>query len=290
MPFPPTGPLVKNAFVNSITAYTVNTGATIINSGASQLIERGSTLVTGNDKPQLNKMRWRDSAVALAQFTHVRTGLIPQTKYTFSMYAMNANPANSTGYAVGAFYTLANAPLLQPTMLNASVDTNTATVKWNNAKFPVAGARQAGYLLIYSTNNIVLRSDADGHAPQAVVQSGRIIPVASTVLPKLPPVSAKSGGFSNDSVYKFMLVPYTWNGSSDSTYNYLTQGALTTTGTMPVTAKNKTSQRRLETMLQVTQDVLLPVKDRAVITTDRYVKTFCKNVCQSGLTSKSKSE
>ena len=67
-----------------------------------------------------------------------------------------------------------------------------------------------------------------------------------------------------------MLVPYTWNGTSDSTYNYLTQGALTTTGTMPGVAKIKewdvlpktvTYREAFRLMFSSTQHVLH--KDRA---------------------------
>jgi hypothetical protein len=221
-------PVINSQFVTNITGKSAKIGATIVNSGKSVLIERGSTLAIGDDKPELKQNRQRDNTIGLGEFTDERSGLNYQTKYTTALYAMNANLSNSTAYAVSVFFTLSNPPLSQPTTFTATDTCCTVNLHWNNAKFPSIGAKKAGYLLVYSLTNIVLRKDANGHAPDSVVINGEIVSVTSTVLPTLPPVFAKVSGLVDDTTYNFMLVPYTWNGSSNSTYNYLKKGALKT--------------------------------------------------------------
>jgi arylsulfatase A len=223
------GPVVNNAAVLQVTSTSATMRAIIVNSGASRLIERGSTL-SPSDTAFYRLSHLPDSFIALGTFYQTRNQLLAQKKYYYSMYAMNANPANSTGYAFGTFYTLSRPPRKQPTTLTATASPCSVKLNWNNAGFSTSGATKAGYLLFYSAKSIVLNSSANGKAPSHVTTdpNTRMVNLQSS-LPALPAITATINGLSPDTLYYFNLIPYTWNGTNSATYNYLTMGALTTT-------------------------------------------------------------
>ncbi len=225
----PQGPLIQKAAASGVTNNSAVIAATIVNSGASRLIERGSTLST-RERPYYDSNRQKDPNIALGTFSQTRNSLMPQKKYFYSLYAMNANLSNSTAYAMDTFITLSNPVIKQPTSFTATDKACSVELAWNNAAFPSSGATKGGYVVVYATKAIVLNKNANGHPPAAVSTNpkNRIITIVSS-LPKLPATSTTVSGLSKDSLYYFTLVPYTYDGTNDSTYNYLTDGALSTT-------------------------------------------------------------
>jgi hypothetical protein len=107
--------------------------------------------------------------------------------------------------------------------------------------FPKTGATQAGYLLIYSTTPPVLPESMNGNSPEQIVIDGKVISVASTKLPQMPAKQIILHGLNKNSAKHFLLIPYTWNGSTDSTYNYLVAGARSVTITDAESAVETTS-------------------------------------------------
>jgi hypothetical protein len=102
-------------------------------------------------------------------------------------------------------------------------------LKWSDAVFPKSGATKAGYLLIYSTELPILTETPNGKPPEQIVINGKIVRVTSVTLPQLPAGQVQLHNLSKNSACHFLLIPYTWNGSTDSTYNYLTEGARSVT-------------------------------------------------------------
>ncbi len=232
----PDAPKLNNPSASNITASSATITATIISSGSSKLIDRGSTIANANSQdPYLQIGRMHDTAVKLGTFSMKRTGLYPQMYYRYTLYAMNNNKAHSTDYAFSNFYTLSMAPVAQPPKFNAVAQSSVSvSLTWGNAKYPpVTGAKKAGYLVVYSTGVIKLADDPNGKPPAAAVVNGTIVSTPSTALPKTPPITVKVNGLTPSATYNFLLVPYTWNGTVADTYNYLTQNARTLTITMP---------------------------------------------------------
>ena len=130
------------------------------------------------------------------------------------MYAMNASLSHSTAYVYGQFYTLSNAPLKQPDSFTAMTTDLGTTFTWTDAVFPKNGATRAGYALLYSTSIAALPQIENG---KALDGSEHILRFASVKLPSRPSKNLQIHSLSKDSTYYFMLVPYTWDGSHDST-------------------------------------------------------------------------
>ncbi len=234
----PDAPKLNNPFASNITASSAVVTATIISSGASPLIDRGSTIANDNSQdPYLQIGRMYDTAVKIGTFSMTRSGLYPQMYYRYTLYAMNKNRAHSTDYAFSNFYTLSMPPLTQPATFTGTAQTSASVnLTWGNAKYPPAiGAKKAGYLVVYSTGVLKLTTEPNGKPPAQAVVNGTIVSTPSTALPRLPATSVKVNGLTPSATYKFLLVPYTWNGSVAATYNYLTQNARTFTITMPPT-------------------------------------------------------
>ena len=238
MPVWPVGPVVNNASVKNITATSALVTATIVSSGATALKERGSNMATESMQgAYLGISTLRDLVVNTGTFSMQRNNLNSQMHYTYSLYGMNKNSANSTGYAIDSFYTLSLPPVTQPANFNGTAQSSASVnLTWSNAKYPpVTGAKKAGYLVVYSTGAIKLADQPNGKPPATAVVNGTIASTASTALPKLPATSVKVNGLTPSVKYNFLLVPYTWNGTVTDTYNYLTQNARSLTITMPAT-------------------------------------------------------
>jgi arylsulfatase A len=255
----PNAPVINNPFSDKITNTSATITATIISSGASKLIDRGSTLLRSTpayDSPYLKSGRMHASIVALGTFSQVRTGLFPQTRYDYSLYAMNNNKSHSTAFALSSFYTLSNPVLVQPGSFTASVNTGVVTLNWANAQFPAKGAKNAGYLLIYSSDSIKILQNSNGKSPDSIIVRGRIVPVVSTVLPKKPVTSATKAGLLSGT-YQFKLIPYTWDGSNSATYNYLTKNARTTTAVIGFAIKSNAVDNDSNTLAVISKEGIL---------------------------------
>jgi hypothetical protein len=187
---------------------------------------------------------------------------------------MNSNLSHSTGFIYGQFYTLSNPPLSQPASFAAATNDSVTTLAWTDALFPKKGASKAGYLLLYSTSMPSLQQVENGKAPGHTFTNGHVLPVSSTALPYLPAKKAKVYHLSKDSTYYFLLIPYTWNGVNDSTYNYLTQHALSVTINQAVNVNNFNSNE-MNAKLNGVRLFPNPVKDVL------HLKGLCTASCGS---------
>ena len=158
------------------------------------------------------------------------TGLSPQTSYTVTgySYASATNCYNTTSAPSTAIMTLSEAVSSQASSLNSSNPTTTSIdLTIGAATFPSIGATKAGYVIIYSTGTPTFTA-VNGTAPTAGV--GTIFTTASSTLPSTPATSVTVTGLSSNTSYNFLVIPYTWDGTNASTYNYLTVGAQTAAG------------------------------------------------------------
>lgn len=230
----PSCPALSNAFVKDISDNSAIIGATINSPGASEIIERGSNIKPSSKKDMdegtfhcpLGNSRLIDSLKNKGKFSQLRINLTSQTNYLFSMYAMNANESHSTGYAKGKFITLSAPPLTQPDYFTYCDNKNGLRIKWNSSEFPTTGATKRGYALFYSTDRIILKKNINGTNPGQITKNGILVDLSPKKAPKLPDTSALVKGLTRGERYHFLLIPYTFNGKSDSTYNYLSQNAL----------------------------------------------------------------
>ena len=149
---------------------------------------------------------------------------MPQTAYSCAAYAIHSN---LTGFSPTLqFYTLSKAPKSQPASLAAMVGKNFISLKWSNALFPISGASKAGYLILYSTNIPFINPNANGAIPTAVIGKTTKVAIIENRLPALPSTEGTINNLSPDSLYNFMLIPFTWDGKNKTTYNYLINNAL----------------------------------------------------------------
>ena len=221
-------PTIKNSFVFNVTSRSAEIGATIESDGASGLLDRGSCLALPLEtQPYLFNDRMHDSIIAPGKFEETRDHLMPETRYRFSMYAMNNNASQNTAFSVGSFYTLSIPPYTQPSLLKVTDNKCSVSLNWKSGRFPLKGATKAGYAVYYSSDTIQLIDSPNAKSPSAIVIKGKLLQTNSSILPQLPDSSVNASHLSKDTLYHFLIIPYTWNGISDSTYNYLTKNALT---------------------------------------------------------------
>jgi len=227
MPKPPLTPVLAGAYAEDVTDSSATIGATISFNGGSPIIERGSTIASYRATVLYESQRLSDSLLGSLPIKQKRTGFRPESHISFSVYAMNANKSNSTGSVQGDFFTCSRAPLKQPTSFAAFPVSCGVNLQWAAAKFPNGGATQCGYLLVYSTGVPSLLENPNHVKPANAIIAGTLVKMPSSTLPNLPGSSVFVPNLSKDSSYNFLLIPYTWDGINEGTYNYLTAHALT---------------------------------------------------------------
>ena len=215
---------IPTAAVTSSTSATL--GATIVSNGGSSLTARGTAYKTTTGVVATDN-QLAEGGTGVSAFTHTRTGLSPQTQYFYVGYATNT--VSNTGIsAEGSFRTWSEAATVQPATYTTTPGSSSLVANWGSATFPSIGAAQAGYVVIYATGTPTL-SSANGTAPAAGV--GTLVNITPTALPTTPALTTTITGLTNGQLYNLLIVPYTWDGTNASTYNYFTTGAKTATGT-----------------------------------------------------------
>lgn len=219
-------PLLTTPTSSSITDISATLGATITADGGSAITARGTAFNTTSPVAATDNAL-AEGGTATGAFSHSRTGLSPQTRYFYVGYATNAN---GTGLSSeGQFRTLSSPPTSQASAVNASTASSTQIdLSITAATFPSSGATQAGYVIIYATGTPSL-SSTNGQAPAAGV--GTIFTTSASNLPSTPATSINVTGLTSGTTYNFLVVPYTWDGTNTSTYNYLTASAPTASAT-----------------------------------------------------------
>lgn len=217
-------PTLTTPTATSITDVSAILGATVTADGGSALSARGTSYNTSSPVVATDN-QLAESGTSVAAFSHNRTGLTPQTQYFYAGYATNATGTALSGE--GNFRTLSAAPSAQSSGVSTSViSSSQINLTITAATFPGSGATQAGYVVIYSTGTPTL-SSTNGQAPAAGV--GSIFSTSATVLPSTPSTAVNITGLTPATAYNFLVVPYTWDGTNATTYNYLTTSAPTAT-------------------------------------------------------------
>src|SRR5256885_11357965 len=95
-------------------------------------------------------------------------------------------------------------------------------LNWGKALFPAKGASEGGYAIFYSANSIQLTDNPNGQNPLKITKNGILIPLAAKPIHDINDTSLRVSGLKKNTDYHFLLIPYTYNGITDSTRNYLT--------------------------------------------------------------------
>ncbi|WP_396161692.1 T9SS type A sorting domain-containing protein [Flavobacterium sp.] len=217
-----TAPILSTPTVNTITDVSATLGATISAAGGSAITARGTSYKTSSPVLATDN-QLAEGGTSVAAYSHSRTSLTPQTQYFYAGYA-----TNSTGTSLSSesnFRTLSAAPIVQSSGVSATASSSSQIdLTISTATFPSSGATQAGYLVIFSTSTPTI-SSSNGQAPAAGV--GNIFVTSTSVLPTAPSTSVNVTGLASGTAYNFIVIPYTWDGTNASTYNYLTASAPT---------------------------------------------------------------
>ena len=220
---------------SSITNNSASSGGSSLAEGGSAITAKGVAYHTST-LPTISNSTTSDGS-GTADFSSSLTGLSAQTLYYVRAYVTNSS---GTGYGNEiTFRTLSNPASAQATSLSASNSASgQLTLSWTGANFPSSGATQGGYALIYSTGTPTL-SSANGTAPAAGV--GTLVTITPTNLPTAPATSYVLSGLTGGTTYNFLLVPFTFDGTNATTYNYLTASAPTASATAVTTASVTTT-------------------------------------------------
>jgi hypothetical protein len=220
---------------SSITNNSASSGGSSLVEGGSAITAKGVSYNTSTLPTTANSTT--NDGSGTANFSSSLTGLSAQTLYYVRAYVTNSS---GTGYGNEiTFRTVSNPATAQASGLSASVSASgELTISWTGATFPSSGATQGGYALVYSTGTPTL-SSANGAAPAAGV--GTLVTITPTNLPTAPATSYVLSGLTGGTTYNFLLVPFTWNGTNATTYNYLTTSAPTASATAVTTASVTTT-------------------------------------------------
>lgn len=220
---------------SSITNNSASSGGSTLVAGGSAITAKGVAYNTAATPTTANSTT--NDGSGTANFSSSLTGLSAQTLYYVRAYVTNSS---GTGYGNEiSFRTLSNPATAQASGLSSTASASgELTISWTGATFPGSGATQGGYALIYSTGTPTL-SSANAAAPAAGV--GTLVTITPTNLPSAPATSYVLSGLTGGTAYNFLLVPFTWDGTNATTYNYLTASAPTASATAVATASLTTT-------------------------------------------------
>lgn len=218
-------PTLTTPTATAITDVSATLGATVTADGGAALSARGTAYKTATGVIATDNSL-AEGGTTVAAFSHSRTSLTPQTQYFYKGYATNSV---GTGLSSeGSFRTWSSPPTAQAASLSGTgfsttqVDLTIGTA----ATFPTSNATQGGYVVIYATGTPTFTA-TNGTAPSAGI--GTIFTTTATGLPTAPATAISVTGLVAATSYNFLVVPYTWDGTNASTYNYLTTSAPTAT-------------------------------------------------------------
>jgi hypothetical protein len=104
--------------VSAITNNSAILGATINTSGSDDIIQRG-TIYSTISPVSVSSNTLDEGGISVDAYSHLRTGLLPESKYYFSGYSVNAGGGIALS-PEASFYTLANPPSSAVTDLTAT--------------------------------------------------------------------------------------------------------------------------------------------------------------------------
>ncbi|HEY9663534.1 MAG TPA: hypothetical protein V6C65_34235, partial [Allocoleopsis sp.] len=202
----------------AITEMDAVLGATISTDGGNAVTERGTVYklspgVTASDNPLA------EGGVATGAFSHTRSGLNPETQYYYAGYAINSS---GTGLSPESnFRTLSNSPTSEVGNFAATAFSSTQIdLSWTAATFPMSGATANGYIILRRQD---MNNPATSGITDAVAPGSLSLPAGTTLVATI--TSGSTVNFSNAGLtaltqYNYLIVPFTWDGTHASTYNY----------------------------------------------------------------------
>ncbi len=225
----PGAPSLTTPTASAITESTAVLGATITSNNGGTITERGtvyklSSPVAATDNPLA------EGLTAVGTFSHLRTGFAAQTQYFYAGYATNSGGIGLSGE--GNFRTLSNPPTSAATNFTATpFSISQIDLAWTVAIFPVSGATANGYVLVrrQDSTNPTTAGIINGTSPFSFV-----LPVGTSLVTAVASgatTSYSNTGLAAGTQYNYLIVPFTWDGVNNATYNYYLPGAATANAT-----------------------------------------------------------
>jgi hypothetical protein len=208
---------------SSITNTTASSGGETIT--GSSITSKGVVWHTST-APTVALSTKTNDGTGSADFTSSVISLSPETLYYLRAYVTNAA---GTGYGDEiTFRTLSNPATVQASSLTATATSSSnIDLTWNAATFPSSGATNKGYVLLRATApNTPTLGNSNGAAPSAGANTAI---VSSAIANNVTSIS--NSGLASSTQYNYLLIPYTWDGTNATTYNYLTASAPTANAT-----------------------------------------------------------
>jgi len=221
-------PLLNMPTVTAVTESSAILGANITSNSGGTLTERGtvyktSTPVASTDNPLA------EGGTGIGIFSHTRNSLLPQTQYFFAGYATNAG---GTGLSSeGSFRTWSNPPLSEVTNFVATpFSSSQVDLTWTAANFPGSGATATGYIILRKTGS----NPATTGIVNATAPASLSFPAGTTLVTTITTGATamySNTGLLGSTQYNYLIVPFTWDGTNTSTYNYYLNNAPTANAT-----------------------------------------------------------
>ncbi len=208
-----TAPVVTSPTETAITNNSATLGGNITDVGGNVLTERG-TLWETSSPISISDNQLDEGGTGGGVFTDARSSLPAKTQIFYAPYAINA-VATTIG-PEGSFYTLANEPGAIATFTSPAQAATTIDLSWG------ASTNAFGYLIYMNTGSTAPSpSLTDGAAPTGSPVANITGGTTTTISPLLAVTE-----------YSFTIVPYDWDGSEPTTYNYGNSNTLTSVFTL----------------------------------------------------------
>jgi hypothetical protein len=217
--------LTTSPIFNNITTSTVSADGDVTATGGAYVTTRGICykVYASGDPTTSDYTNPETGSFSSGTFTRNLTGLNPETRYKLRAYAIN--PAG-TGYASSSvdFYTLSPEPASHASFFTAT----TASVSQIILSFPAASTitDADGYIILMKQGSAItgIPSDAINYSIGSAIGDATVCAIINNTSTANATITSVSTG----NTYYFALIPYNWNGSIASTFNYRTQSTIPT--------------------------------------------------------------
>ena len=216
-------PVISSPTANGATSNSATIGATISSDGGSTITERGTVWkttagVTATDNPLA------EGGTATGAFSHLRSSLPAGSQIFYRGYAINGT---GTGLSTeSSFYTLSNEPAVHAASFTGAPFSSTQVDLTFSAASTITDA--AGYIILRRSDGTF--PDATG-VVDATAPGSLSLPVGTTLVTTISnnSITAFSDtGLTNNTQYRYVLIPFGYNGTNAATYNYRTGAAIPT--------------------------------------------------------------
>ena len=273
-----TAPTVTTQAPTAVLTTTATGNGNITATGGVAPTARGFCwdLATNAD-PDVNDSKVEENGTfSTGAFTGSITGLTAGTQYKVRAYAINTE---GTSYgSVQSFYTLSTEPSAHAASFSSSTVSQTQIDLSFSAASTITNA--AGYLVLQRTAAAPTGAPADGSAYSVgnAIGDGTVAAVITTT----DATTASITGLSAGTQYYFTLFPFNWDGATNNTYNYKTDGVVpgtNTTTTAPLATTSEVSGPALGSQPN-------PVSISSLLTTDgSAIRVFDMDIFDYGVDS-----